>query len=154
MVAPEQAVAALLVDIQPAAAGDHDVDAVLPRVPEPLEVSLPTREAVHLIEGREGLRRPGLRLRAIGIEEAVGCEDGLRSGAQNNIVQIMRRRRMFCRNLRDEKEGELKARRLYQQAVERNPRFVEARVGILLTRPPPFAARRDIPACRDLARPG
>jgi hypothetical protein len=72
VVAPEQAVAAPLVDVQPAAPGDHDVDAVLPRVPEPLEVSLPVREAVDLVEGREGLRRPGLRFRTMGVEEAVG----------------------------------------------------------------------------------
>jgi len=59
-------------DVQPPACGDDDVDAVLSHVPEPLEVSLPAGEAVDLVEGRERLRRPLLRLRSIGVDEAIG----------------------------------------------------------------------------------
>ena len=40
-VSPQEAVAAFLVDIQPAAPRDEDIEGVLPRVPEALKIGLP-----------------------------------------------------------------------------------------------------------------
>ena len=80
-VTPHQAVAALLVDVEPSAAGDNKAHAVLVEVKEPLEKRLPTDELVNLVK-RDDCSVVGRDAETGGIGKACGIAGDKSAGRE------------------------------------------------------------------------